>query len=148
MGGLMGSSIFRQIVLLLIIVLLSLQLRAQSFGPFIGAWITPTPPAHLIIDNSTVWLAEVTTSVTNTKLLNKSNWVITDGTVPLTIYSVERVTTIDGIPVTYTKLVAIRTSRANYKTEYTITLSGVGSGWYFYNGFQSQKPGPTVEFNK
>jgi len=141
----MGSTISRKIVLMLIALFL-MPIKAQSFGPFIGAWITPTPPAHLIIENSTVWLAEVTTSVTNTKLLNKSNWVITDGAVPLTIYSVELLDSIDGMPVLYTKLIAIRTSKAKYRTEYTTTLSGVGSGWYFYNGFQSQKPGPTVDF--
>jgi hypothetical protein len=115
---------------------------------FVGAWVTDTPPAHLVIPNSSVWIGEFVKPISNTVLLNKANWLITDGTVPLTIYSAEIITTLDGLSCPTTKLVAVRTSKAQYYSGYTITVTGVGTSEYFYNGYIPHRPKSTASLKK
>jgi hypothetical protein len=103
---------------------------------FIAAWLTITPPAHLISDSTAVFLLEFQQSVSNTYLLNVGNYSIyDDNNQELQIYSAELLSSIDGIPVLYTKLLALKTAIPEQKKLYNIDAFSYGVRSYFNNGF-------------
>lgn len=102
---------------------------------FIAAWLTITPPSFLITDSTEVWLAEFQITVDDSYLLNKDNFCINDGQDTLNIYSATLLSSIDNIPITYTKVVAFQVDRATYRKVYTFTAAGYGTKYFFNNGY-------------
>jgi len=85
-----------------------------------GAWITITPPMHLITDSTQVLLAEFNTSVQTANLLDIANYELIDqngNSVPF--YSSEFLTILDGDSVLYTTLVAFEVKKLIYRNSYT-----------------------------
>ena len=103
---------------------------------FIAAWFTITPPDHLITDSTSVCLLEFRSDASSSFLIDKNNYTITDdeGNV-IQIYSAELLDVIDNIPVTHTKLVALKTGKPDYKKVYSIGTSGYGTKSFYNNGY-------------
>lgn len=103
---------------------------------FIAAWFTITPPDHLITDHTAVCLLEFQLSVSDSYLLDESNYIIYDDEFnELPVYSAELLSSIDGIPVLYTKLVALQTAIPELHKMYHIEAFSYDVKSYFNNGF-------------
>jgi len=105
---------------------------------FIAAWLTVTPPAHMITDSTSVYLAEFQQSVQDSYLLDLQNFTLTDEQgVQVPLYSVEMIYELDGDSVKYsnTKLIGFKVPLLKYRELYTFTAEGLGSYTYFNNGY-------------
>ena len=103
---------------------------------FIAAWMTITPPTHLMTDSTCVYLAEFQISVSDSYLLDLQNFTLVDdqgNQIPM--YAVEKLSEIDNLEVLYTKLIAITIPKLEYKRVYNFTASGMGTFPYFNNGY-------------
>lgn len=105
---------------------------------FIAAWFTITPPDHLITDSTSVCLLEFRSDANSSFLIDKNNYSITDDEGnAIQIYSAELLDVIDNIPVTHTKLVALKTERPGEKKVYNIEAFGYGIKTFYTNNFAS-----------